>query len=76
VFIHSRAKKNHGLGKSALSRRLDAAACWEVTKKRAEAVAALVRKDGFSVTEVAAYLRRDPANVSMMLSRLSAKTVK
>jgi DNA-binding MarR family transcriptional regulator len=49
---------------------------WEVTKKRAEAVAALVRENGFSVTEVAAYLRRDPANVSMMLSRLSAKAAK
>ncbi|MEX0805795.1 MAG: transposase [Candidatus Binatia bacterium] len=46
---------------------------WEVTKKRAEAVTVLVRENGFSVTEVAAYLRRDPANVSMMLSRLSAK---
>jgi transcriptional regulator len=37
-----------------------------VTKKRAEAVAALVRDKGFSVTEVAAYLRRDPANVSVI----------
>jgi putative transposase len=49
---------------------------WEVTKKRAETVAALVRENGFSVTEVAAYLQRDPANVSMMLSRLSAKEAK
>jgi putative transposase len=49
---------------------------WQVTKKRAEAVAALVREKGFSVTEVAAYLRREPANVSMMLSRLSAKAAK
>jgi hypothetical protein len=39
---------------------------WEITKKRAEAVAVLVRKNGYTVTEVAGYLR---------LTRLSAKQV-
>lgn len=46
---------------------------WIVTKKRAEAVAELVREDGYRVTEVAAFLRRDPAHISMMLLRLSAR---
>ena len=46
---------------------------WIVTKKRAEAVAELVREDGYRVTEVAAFLWRDPAHISMMLLRLSAR---
>lgn len=46
---------------------------WEVSKKRAEAAAALVREYGYTVSGVAKYLRRDQANVSTMLSRLSAR---
>ncbi len=46
---------------------------WMVTKKRAEAVTELVRENGYRVTEVAAFLRRDPAHISMMLVRLSAR---
>jgi REP-associated tyrosine transposase len=45
---------------------------WEITKKRAEAIALLVRKHGYRVGEVAAYLRRDQAHISTMLSRLAA----
>ena len=43
---------------------------WELTKKRAEAVALLVREHGYRVGEVAAYLGRDQAHISTMLSRL------
>lgn len=46
---------------------------WEVSRKRAEAAAALVREYGYTVSGVAKYLRRDQANVSTMLSRLSAR---
>ena len=46
---------------------------WMVTKKRAESVAELVREKAYTVSEVAAFLRRDPAHISMMLARLSAK---
>jgi hypothetical protein len=46
---------------------------WEISSKRAEAVALLVREHGYRVSEVANYLRRDQANVSTMLSRLSAR---
>jgi putative transposase len=46
---------------------------WGISKKRAEAVAALVRQHGYGVSEVAKFVRRDQANISTMLSRLSAK---
>jgi putative transposase len=44
---------------------------WDISRRRAEAVAILVREYGHGVTEVAKYLGRDQANVSTMLSRLS-----
>jgi len=46
---------------------------WDISNKRAEAVAILVREHGYGVSEVAKYLGRDQANVSTMLSRLSAR---
>jgi len=46
---------------------------WDISTKRAEAVALLVREYGYAVSEVAKYLRRDQANISTMLSRLSAR---
>ena len=46
---------------------------WDISHKRAEAVAILVRECGYGVSEVAKYLGRDQANVSTMLSRLSAR---
>jgi REP element-mobilizing transposase RayT len=46
---------------------------WEISLKRAEAVAILVRECGYRVSEVARYLGRDQAHVSTMLSRLSAR---
>jgi len=46
---------------------------WDISAKRAEAVALLVREYGYAVSEVAKYLRRDQANISTMLSRLSAR---
>lgn len=46
---------------------------WGVARKRAEAVAILVRHYGYRVTEVARCLGRDQANVSLMLSRLAAR---
>jgi REP element-mobilizing transposase RayT len=46
---------------------------WEISTKRAEAVALLVREYDYTVSEVAKYLRRDQANISTMLSRLSAR---
>ncbi len=46
---------------------------WAVTRKRAEAIALLVRDYGYKVTEVAKSLRRDQANVSLMLSRSAAR---
>jgi REP element-mobilizing transposase RayT len=46
---------------------------WEVSTKRTVAVASLVRDHGYRVVEVAKYLGRDQANISTMLSRLSAK---
>ncbi len=46
---------------------------WEVSAKRAKAVAELVREQGHSVSEVAEFLRRDQANISMMLLRASAR---
>lgn len=42
---------------------------WEITKKRSQAVALLVREYGYRVGEVAEYLKRDQAHISMMLSR-------
>jgi len=47
---------------------------WGVARKRAKAVAILVRHYGYRVTEVARGLGRDQANVSLMLSRLAART--
>ncbi len=49
---------------------------WDISNKRAEAVALLVREYGYGVSEVAKYLGRDQANVSTMLSRLSARQSK
>ena len=46
---------------------------WEISAKRAKAVAELVREQGHRVSEVAKYLGRDQANISMMLLRASAK---
>lgn len=46
---------------------------WEVSTKRAHAVAFLVRDRGYRVSEVANYLQRDQANISTMLSRWSAR---
>jgi hypothetical protein len=43
------------------------------TSTAPSAMALLVRKYGYGVSEVAKYLRRDQANVSTMLSRLSAR---
>jgi putative transposase len=45
---------------------------WDISRKRAEAVALLVREYGYAVGEVAKYLGRDQANISTMLSRWSA----
>jgi len=49
---------------------------WDISHKRAEAVAILVREYGYGVSEVAKYLGRDQAHVSTMLSRLSAGQTK
>jgi REP-associated tyrosine transposase len=46
---------------------------WEISAKRAKAVTELVREEGHSVSEVAQFLRRDQANISMMLLRVSAR---
>jgi len=46
---------------------------WDISTKRAEVVAMLVREYGYAVSEVAKYLGRDQANISMMLSRWSAR---
>ncbi|MBI2227582.1 MAG: transposase [Deltaproteobacteria bacterium] len=46
---------------------------WDISTKRAEAVALLVWEYGYAVSEVAKYLGRDQANISTMLSRLSAR---
>lgn len=46
---------------------------WEMTAKRAQAVTMLVREYGYPVSEVAKYLQRDQANISVMLSRWSAR---
>lgn len=46
---------------------------WAISAKRAQAVAELVRERGHSVREVAKFLRRDQANISMMLLRASAR---
>jgi len=45
---------------------------WDISKKRAQGVASLVREHGYGVSEVAKFLRRDQAHISTMLSRLSA----
>ena len=46
---------------------------WEISTKRAEAVALMVLEYGYAVSAVAQYLGRDQANVSTMLSRWSAR---
>jgi REP element-mobilizing transposase RayT len=46
---------------------------WDISKKRARAVASLVREHGYRVSEVAKFLRRDQSNISTMLSRLSGR---
>ena len=46
---------------------------WDISAKRAEAVALLVREYGYAVSAVAKHLGRDQANISTMLSRLSAR---
>jgi hypothetical protein len=46
---------------------------WEITRKRSEAVAVLVREYGYRVGEVAGYLGRDQAHIRTMLSRLAAR---
>lgn len=46
---------------------------WDISAKRAEAVALLVREYGYAVGEVAKYLGRDQANISTMLSRWSTR---
>jgi putative transposase len=46
---------------------------WDISRKRAGVVALLVRDYGYAVSEVAKYLGRDQANISTMLSRLSAR---
>jgi REP-associated tyrosine transposase len=46
---------------------------WDISTKRAQAVALLVRERGYGVSEVAKFLRRDQANISTMLSRLSVR---
>ena len=46
---------------------------WVVAKKRAEAVTLLVRHYSYGVTEVARYLGREQANVSLMLSRYAER---
>lgn len=46
---------------------------WDISTRRAEVVALLVREYGYAVSEVAKYLGRDQANISTMLSRLSAR---
>jgi glycine cleavage system regulatory protein len=46
---------------------------WEVSGKRAKAVAILVRDREHRVSDVAKFLGRDQANISMMLLRASAR---
>jgi len=46
---------------------------WDISTKRAEAVALLVQDYGYAVSDVTKYLGRDQANISTMLSRLSAR---
>lgn len=46
---------------------------WDISAKRAKVVAALVREQGHRVSEVAKFLRRDQANISMMLLRVSER---
>ena len=46
---------------------------WEISGKRAKAVAILVRNREHTVSEVAKFLGRDQANLSMMLLRASAR---
>jgi len=46
---------------------------WDVSGKRARAVSLLVREREHAVSEVAKFLGRDQANISMMLLRASAR---
>jgi hypothetical protein len=46
---------------------------WDISGKRAKVVAVLVREQGHRVSDVAKFLRRDQANISMMLLRASSR---
>ena len=47
---------------------------WKVSKLRTLLVYVLIRRLGFGVSEVAAYLKRDPATLIALVSRLSNRT--
>ena len=74
-----KAKKSIETAFKEITRRLDTTLellrsrdrRWELSAKRAEAVAILVQEFGYRVGEVAQYLRRDQANIGTMLSRWS-----
>jgi putative transposase len=76
-----RTKKSIETAFKVIARRLDTTAellrsndrRWEISAKRARAVISLVREQGYRVSEVAKFLRRDQANISMMLLRASAR---
>ena len=46
---------------------------WEISAKRTKAVAELNREHGHRVSDIAKFLRRDQANISMMLLRASVR---
>jgi putative transposase len=46
---------------------------WETSKKRALVATILIRELGYGLTDVAKYLKRDPANVSTLMLRLGSK---
>ena len=45
---------------------------WEISAKRAKAFAELIREPGHRVSDAAKFLRRDHANINIMLLRVSA----
>ena len=47
---------------------------WKVSKIRIVLVYVLIRRLGFGVSEVAAYLKRDPTTLTSLVSRLSNRT--
>ena len=47
---------------------------WKVSKIRTVLVYVLIRRFGFGVREVAAYLKRDPTTLTTLVSRLSNRT--